>query len=187
MKLRRSQLAASLLALSLLVHELAYAFAGGGVAGAHGYLEVAVPCAAALAASLGFATLVAPALGSGRGEARPFAPLALAGAVVGTFAFQEIAESLLLGGGPAGLAASIAVAWAVPPLALLGGALLSGLIVALERTGRRLAIPPRRRLRFSRVPALHPVPATPFTRVQALGNLAFGFARRPPPARVEHA
>ena len=116
MIVRTLRLAAVLLPASLLLHELAYLLAGGGLLGAHGYLEVAIPLAAALAASLALAACVLPALGvEGEAPAR-HAPFALAAALIGVFVFQELAEALLLGGGAEGLAASAAVAWAAPPL-----------------------------------------------------------------------
>lgn len=182
MTLRTLRLAAILLPASLVLHELAYALAGGGFVGAHGYLELLVPISVALAASIAFATLVAPSLGAPGGKPSPFAPFALAGALIGIFVVQELAEAALLGGGVEGLAASAAVSWLAPPIALLLGALASGLIVALERTGQLLATPPRRdRTGIPRTPTAPLAPADPEIGAAACTGLSFGFARRPPP------
>ena len=136
MIVRTLRLAAVLLPASLLLHELAYLLAGGGLLGAHGYLEVAIPLAAALAASLALAACVLPALGlEGEAPAR-HAPFALAAALIGVFVFQELAEAVLLGGGAEGFAASAAVAWVAPPFALVLGALAAALVSWLERAGR---------------------------------------------------
>jgi len=180
--LRRLRLAAILLPASLLLHELAYVLGGGGLLGAHGYLELLVPISVALVASAGFASLVAPALGAPGARPQPHAPFALAGALMGIFAIQEIAEAILLGGGAQGISASVAVSWLAPPLALLLGALASGLVVSLEHVGQRLATRPvRRHPRVLRSPRAGPVPAVPDLLLPAGAGLSFGFARRPPP------
>jgi hypothetical protein len=179
--LRAIRLAAILLPAALLLHELAYLAGGGGLVGAHGYLEVLVPVGAALAVALAAAALVLPSLGSTPGAPQLHAPFVLALALVGIFAAQEAAEATLLGGGLDGLAASAAVAWLAPPLALLLGTLTSALVAWLERTGELLATPPAQRPRASR--AVPPAdPRQPQVATLACAGLAFGFARRPPPA-----
>ena len=181
--LRVLRLGAVLLPASLLLHELAYSIAGGGLIGAHHYLEVLIPLSFALAASLAFAAIVLPALGAPGEEPEPYAPFALAGALLGIFAAQEIAEATLLGGGLQGLAASASVAWLAPPLALALGALAAAFSVLFDRAGKRLARrsslhrPPR-----ARVNRACRVPVAPSFEVAACASLAFGFARRPPPA-----
>lgn len=182
--MRALRIVAILLPAALLLHELAYAVAGGGLIGAHHYLEILVPLAAAAAASMAFASLLIAALGEPGSEPQPFAPFAFAGALLGIFAAQELAEATLLGGGAAGLAASISVAWLAPPLALLLGALAGALIVALDRAGRLLARPLADRPREPWVVPLQLVPVGPSLHPLACRGLAFGFARRPPPPRA---
>ncbi len=176
------RLGAVLLPASLLLHELAYSIAGGGLIGAHHYLEVVVPVSVALAASLALAAIVLPALGRPGCEPQPYAPFALAGALLAIFAIQELGEATIMGGGTEGLLASIRVSWLAPPLALALGALAAAVAVLFDRAGTRLAArrarrrPPRHRRRPV-APPLDPRLAHP-----ASAGLAFGFARRPPPA-----
>lgn len=177
------RLAAVLMPAALLLHEAAYGLRGGSLLGAHGYLEVALPLVAALGCSLALAALVLPSLGTADGRPSPRAPFLLAAALLGIFAGQELVEAMLLGGGTAGLAASASVAWLAPPLALLLGALASGLIASLERTGELLATPPVPGATLGRGAfAAWRLPTGPSLRVVACACLAFGFARRPPPA-----
>jgi hypothetical protein len=182
---RTLRLGAVLLPAALLLHEIAYSIAGGGMIGAHHYLEVVVPLAFALAASLACAALVMPALGRpGRGP-QPYAPFALAGALLAIFVCQELAEATVLGGGMRGLAASLAVSWLAPPLALVLGAIAAGIAVVFDRAGNRIAArfaARRRRLRPAR--ARRVPPRDPRLEHRPSTCLAFGFARRPPPLRV---
>ena len=184
MRLRTARLAAVLLPASIVLHEGAYALVGGGLLGAHGYLELAVPLAFALAASLALAALLLPAIGV-RGEgAERWAPLAIAAALAGIFCVQELAEALLFGGGWTGFAASAAVAWLVPPLALLLGALSSATVLSLAVAGELIAsLAARSASRRVQVEAVWRPSPLPFVPVAACAGLAFGFARRPPPAR----
>ena len=182
MSLRTIRLAAVLMPAALLLHEAAYGLSGGSLLGAHHYLELLLPVAVALAVSLAAAALVLPALGAPGGAPTRHAPFVLAGALLGIFAAQELVEATLLGGGMEGLAASASVAWLAPPLALLLGALGSGLVAALERTGALLADPVAWRSPRLRPGALAPPhPAAPWVPAAACAGLAFGFARRPPP------
>ena len=183
MSLRTVRLAAVLLPAALILHEVAYGLRGGWLLGAHHYLELVLPLASAAAGSLALAALVLPALGAPGDAPARRAPFVLAGALLGVFVCQELIEALLLGGGMEGLAASASVAWLAPPLALLLGALGTGQIVSLERTGALLAEPLRRWTPPPR-PALAAIarPPTPWVPVAACAGLAFGFARRPPPA-----
>lgn len=187
MSLRSIRLAAILLPSSLVLHEGAYALAGGGLlGGSHGYLELAVPLISALAASLALAGVLLPALGARAERAERLAPFALAAALVAIFCVQELAEAALFGGGWSGFAASVAVAWWVPPLALLLGALASGLVVSLERVGDLLVVAVSRR-RGRRVPSAVDTCSLgpqPYLLARACSGLAFGFSRRPPPARA---
>lgn len=184
MTLRRFRLFAILLPASLVLHELAYAIVGGGLLGSHGYLELLLPLSATVAGSAAFASLVAPALGvPGDDGHQPYAPLALAASLLGVFVVQELAEALLLGGGVQGLIGSAAAAWLAPPLALVLGGLVAGLIVALERTGQLLSIPPElRRDALRRMAVAVAGHQGPDLALPVGGGLSFGFARRPPPA-----
>lgn len=183
MSLRTIRLAAVLIPAALLLHEAAYALAGGSLLGAHGYLEALLPVAIAMAAALAAAALVLPALGAPGGRPSAHAPFVLAAALLGVFVVQELAEGFLLGGGVEGLAASASVAWLAPPLALLLGALASGLLASLERAGETLAQPPNRRCPGRRLAfAGTASPTAPWVPAAACAGLAFGFARRPPPA-----
>lgn len=183
MSLRSLRAAAALLPAALALHEGAYALGGGeAAAGAHGYLERGAPLIAALAASLLLAALLGPLLGArpGGGPDRR-APLALAGALLAIFLTQEAFEVIVLGGGPAALTAALAIVWIALPFALLFGSLAAQAIVWLERAGIALASlasgpPPLRRAAPPQAP-----PASP-ARSFAPSPLAFGLARRPPPA-----
>lgn len=184
MSVRSARLAALLLVAALILHEAVYAFGGGGlIAGTHAYLELLLPLAAALGGALALGSLLLPLLGRQSEEVSVFAPFAIALALGGIFVVQELVEALLLGGGSSGFAASLAVGWLVPPLALALGLLLTGLLGMLDRIGAEIAVrvrAPRRRRAgpaCAAVPLLCPIP------VAACSSLAFGFTRRPPPAR----
>lgn len=181
---RTLRLGAVLLPASLLLHELAYSIAGGGLIAAHHYLEVVIPLSVALAASLAAAAVVLPALGEPGREPQPYAPFALAGALLAIFVVQELVEATILGGGSAGLLASIQVAWLAPPLALALGAVAAGIAVLFDRAGEKLArrfAQPQRQRRRRRPTA---APRDPVVEHLASAGLAFGFARRPPPLPV---
>ncbi len=90
---RTLRLGAVLLPAAIVLHEVAYSLAGGGLVGAHGYFEVLIPLSAALAASLACAAIVMPALGAPGREPEPYAPFALAGALLAIFFIQELAEA----------------------------------------------------------------------------------------------
>lgn len=182
--IRTLRLGAVLLPASLLLHELAYSIAGGGLIGAHHYLEVVVPLAVALAASLACAAIVLPALGRPGCEPQPYAPFALAGALLAIFSIQELAEATIMGGGIDGLIASIKVSWLAPPLALALGALAAALAVLFDRAGARLAARRERRRQPRRRWRPAPPPLDPRLAHPASAGLAFGFARRPPPRPV---
>jgi hypothetical protein len=182
--LRVIRLAAILLPAALLLHELAYLVAGGGLVGAHHYLELVVPISGALAASLALAALLLPALTDRDGEPQQHAPFTLALALLGIFTAQELAEAAFLGGGMRGLAASASVAWLAPPLALLLGTLASALISWLERTGTAIACRRRRGRHADADAAAPPLPDSPSLGTPACTGLSFGFSRRPPPATL---
>lgn len=183
MSVRSLRAGAVLLPAALLLHELAYLSVDGGLIGAHHYLEALVPLTAALAASMALGAVVMPALGARGSAAHPAPPFALAAALLGIFAVQELAEATLLGGGLRGLEASLQVAWLAPPLALALGAICSAVIAALERAGKHLAVCSTRRLPPAPRTRRAPRPcAGPSLDAKACEGLSFGFARRPPPA-----
>lgn len=182
MSLRTLRVAAILMPGALLLHQLAYALAGGALVGPHHYLDVLAPLAVGAAVSLALGSLLPPALGRGDGAPQPFVPLALAGGLLAIFAAQEAIEATLLGGGAPGLTASLSVAWLAPPLALLLGALGGALLIALDRAGRILADAEPPRAPGPGRPALVAVPGSLTLASLACSGLGFGFARRPPPA-----
>lgn len=182
---RTLRLGGVLLPASLLLHELAYSIAGGGLIASHHYLEVLIPLSVAIASSLACAAVVLPALGGPGREPQPYAPFALAGALLAIFAVQELAEATVMGGGSAGLMASIQVSWLAPPLALALGAAAAGVAVLFDRAGAHLAARMARRAQPRRPRRrLAPQPRDPRLAHRPSAGLAFGFARRPPPLQV---
>lgn len=180
--IRTLRLGAVLLPASLVLHELAYSIAGGGLIGAHHYLEVVVPVSVALAASLACAAVILPALGGPGREPQPYAPFVICAALLTIFVVQELFEATVMGGGTEGLLASIQVSWLAPPLALALGALGAALAVAFDRAGAHLAARITRRTRPQRpLRRLAPSPRDPRLIHRPGAGLAFGFARRPPP------
>lgn len=186
MSLHRIRLAAVMLPSSLLLHQGAYALSPPSDGGGHGYLELAIPLLVALAASLALAALLGPTLlpraaAGERASARP-GPLAFSAALLAIFAGQELVEALLLGGGPAALATALAGASLLLPLVLLLGLVCAAAVELLGWAGIRLAEliaphgPRHSRERRGRRPRLGRDAAGP------LSPLAFGLARRPPPA-----
>ena len=192
----RTARATSLLSLAALaVHELRYLVAYGDRADealasqGHAYLS---DLGGALI-TLMFATLLATLLAGALAPAarRPDQPAAgafrrtavlYALALLGIFCAQELTEGAVAAGHPAGLAAVLAHGgWVALPLALAAGAVCSLACLALQGIERTLARRAPRRRAPRRPPALaepHPAPARlPLASL----NLAFGFARRPPP------
>jgi hypothetical protein len=186
--------ATGVLALGVLaLHELAYLLAGSQPAGAHAshaYLTEALPVvvmlatallAVSLLAPLGGATLEQGSLGAGSRT------LLYAGLLLGAFGVQELAEAALdpVPGHALGALAAGATLAAVPVALALGVA--AALVTrGLEDVEELLAVaqlgtaPRSRRMRpeSSRPGGFEP------RRVAAGASLAFGFARRPPPAAL---
>ena len=184
---------AALIALAALgVHQLRYLIAYGGGAHeqlarqGHDYLFGALPilagfAIAALAAGLLRAALIStpsPALLSTRARAALYAA-----AIVAVFVVQETTEGFLFSGHASGVAAVFAGGgWLALPLAFVFGplcALLDGGLALIERRvalraeSPRLPRSPLRPACRSRSRIEIPLARTP---------LAFGLARRPPPA-----
>jgi hypothetical protein len=192
----RTARAASLLSLAALaVHELRYLLAYGDRAGealasqGHAYLSDLGGALITLVLATLLATLLAGALAPA--DRRPNEPTGgaflrtaalYALALLAIFCAQELTEGAVAAGHPAGLAAVLAHGgWVALPLALAAGAVCSLASVALQGVEQTLArTPPRRRARRGS-PALAQPHAAPARRPFASLNLAFGFARRPPP------
>jgi hypothetical protein len=186
--LPRIRLAAVLLPAALLLHQGAYALSRPAEAGGHGYLELAIPLLVALAASPTLAALLGPILlpraaAGGRASGR-LGPLAFSAALLAIFAVQELVEALLLGGGPAALGAALAGASLLLPLALLLGLVCAAAVELLGWAGMRLAqlVVSRQRRRSRERRGRRP--ATGRTAAVPISPLAFGLARRPPPAHA---
>lgn len=184
---------ALLLLGALLLHWLRYLFAYGGSAGAelhrqgHGYLVDLLPSLIALALAMtGAAALIR--------IVRPFAaersvrPLVMASAyavaLFATFSVQELSEGFLAHGHASGLDALLADGgWVSAPLSLALGALIVLCDRLLERGEVVLAV------RLSHMPCVArrrssstAPPVSPSIAPRASRPLAFGLARRPPPA-----
>jgi hypothetical protein len=192
----RTARAASLLSLgALAVHELRYLLAYGDQAGealasqGHAYLSdlggalIALALAALLAALLGTALTPPPrrrGQPAGNEFSRTAAIYAVALGVI--FCAQELTEGAVATGHPAGLAAILAHGgWIALPLACALGALSSLASLALRGVERAIAQAKPRRPPLGRPPALVEPRSAPDRLPLALLNLAFGFARRPPP------
>lgn len=183
MSLRTIRLAAVLMPAALAMHEVAYALANRSFATTHGYLETLLPLAASVGASIAIASLLPSLLTRRRQSPALIAPLAVAGGLVAIYLAQELVEAFVLGGGVSALLISAAVAWLVPPLALLLGALIAGFMLSLERVDELTSRwrPPSSRRPRRRPAAATGSPPAARSRPLACAGLRFGLARRPPP------
>jgi hypothetical protein len=192
----RTARAASLLSLAaLVVHELRYLLAYGDRAEealasqGHAYLSDLGGALVTLTLATLLATLLAGALApaarrpdqpAGRAFRRTAVLYALA--LVAIFCAQELTEGAVAAGHPAGLAAVLAHGgWMALPLAWAAGALCSLACLALQGVERTLARGAPRRRAPRRPPASAEPHIAPARVPLASLNLAFGFARRPPP------
>jgi hypothetical protein len=177
---------AAVIALAALcLHQLVYLLSFGEHSGAalegggHGYLGIAAPVLVALAvsgiaASLVAATRRAPGRPAGHGW------LEWAGLLLVIFGVQEAGESLVRTGSLGQLAALAETSGFAAVAAALGIGRLVGLALSgLGALDATLAGPARSR---RRAPAAlrPPIAHSPLHRPRL--TLAFGFARRPPPA-----
>ncbi|MEX0993274.1 MAG: hypothetical protein WDZ37_04680 [Solirubrobacterales bacterium] len=184
-----------LLALAALgLHQLRYIAGYGSESGSalahqgHDYLAAAMPKLAGAAVLFVGASLAASALrhNATRRVHRPRSEwLRYSFALLAIFVAQELVESWLSPGHPDGLAAVLgARGWLTPLLALLFGAAVAISMRVLDSAD--VAVTARRhrlhRRRASRPPVC---PAMPDIISPARSTLAFGFARRPPPAILQ--
>lgn len=185
---------AALLALGgLAVHQLRYLVAFGSASGealhreGHDYLSQAAPILLALAAAAMVARLLVGAVAARRMSAAPrphlIRGLSYAIALGCLFSVQELAEGALAAGHPAGLAGLLGGGgWIALPLALAFG-LGAGLVEhLLERAEGAIAVALAAARRPDPAPEPRPPSVDPRCTPLAAMALAFGFARRPPPA-----
>jgi membrane protease YdiL (CAAX protease family) len=185
---------AALLAVgALALHQLRYLLAYGGEAGTalesqgHSYLDTAAPLLVAVAVALLVVSVLIPAFVRlapvlARDVCATERAAGYAAALLAVYFAQELAEGVLAGGHPAGLAGVLGFGgWLALPLAMALGALASVVRGWLYRAERSLATALGRR-RLPRPQRRAPAPPRPSAR-PALSSLAlrFGFARRPPP------
>jgi hypothetical protein len=182
-----------LLVGALVLHELRYALGYGSDAQealarhGHAYLEQLIPALVALSVALVGGTLLAPRSGRGAAAGRGLLGRAAlyAGLLLAVFCAQELAEAWLAGGHPGGVDALVAHGgWTAIPLALALGAIAAMATRGLERVEVRLAAAYSRRLRHRPRIELRSFAAGAETPPLAALPLAFGLARRPPPAAL---
>ncbi|MGH2954035.1 MAG: hypothetical protein ACRDK9_08450 [Solirubrobacterales bacterium] len=183
--------AALLLIGALALHELRYLVAFGAEAPSilaqhgHGYLEWLAPLVVAAAAAAIVASLLAPALlrrlPDGGGACTEARAAGYAVGLLAVFFAQELAEGALLSGHPAGLEGVLAGGgWLALPLAIAFGALAACVAGWLDRA--ELAVARLTVARRTRPPKRIGRPVAQPRPLHACLDLAFGFARRPPPA-----
>lgn len=189
---RPSARATGTLALgALALHELRYLLGSGAGLDAHAshaYMAQAVPVVVALGTALLAAALLAPLGGSphraGRRSVTQRAVL-YAGLLLVVFAAQELTEAWISGAGLDAIASlAVSSGWIAVPLALALGGVAAAATRTLEVVERRLEMAngstPRTRRRREASPKL----AGTSVRPLATDVLAFGLARRPPPAAL---
>ena len=172
------------------LHQFRYLAAHGSQSGeqlaahGHGYLAGALPYLAALLVAALAATVLRGRSWRGHTARASFARRApaYAAAILLVYASQELLEGILAVGHPAGLDALVADAgWLALPLAALLGTGAALLVVALEGLESMLAAHsarpglPQAPRGHGRPSVRRPLPPRP-------SPMAFGLARRPPPA-----
>ena len=184
--------ATALLALgALALHQLRYGLAFGAGAGSalhregHTYLVDLAPVLAALATAMAAGATLARGMGARARVAAstPRRALAYAASLIVVFSAQELVEGALAPGHPAGLAGVFGEGgWIALPLALALGAVAALVARLLDRAEECLGAAPRVRIR-RRWPTTASLPGSlPDVPVLATRALAFGLARRGPPA-----
>lgn len=182
------RLAAILAVGAFALHQLRYLIALGGssaeLAHGHRYMADLLPPLAVLVLAASLATLIRGTEGASPERAPLRRRIAVfAGALLAIYVGQESLEGLLASGHPTGPAAVLAGGgWIAVPLALAIGTLAALMARLLEGVERTIAAVHARRPRRAHPPAIHgrALPARGFRL--SLTPLAFGLARRPPPA-----
>lgn len=189
---RPSARATGTLALgALALHELRYLLGSGAGLDAHAshaYMAQAVPVVVALGTALLAAALLAPLGGSPHRAGRRSVPqraVLYAGLLLVVFAAQELTEAWISGAGLDAIASLVVSSgWIAVPLALALGGVAAAATRTLEVVELRLEMAngstPRTRRRREGSPKL----AGTSVRPLATDVLAFGLARRPPPAAL---
>jgi hypothetical protein len=178
---------ASILAVGAFgLHQLRYLIAAGGSSAAEGhrYMSDLLPPIAVLV----LAAVLATVIRGTEGASSTRAPLVrrvmvFTGALLAIYVGQELLEGLMMGGHPGGRSAVLAHSgWIALPIAVAIGALSALLARALEGVEHVIAVIHAQRPVRSRPPAVRgrALPARGITWLSA--PLAFGLARRPPPA-----
>ena len=182
----RVRLASVLAVGAFALHQLRYliAFGSSSATEGHRYIsDLTAPLAVLVLAGL-LATLIRGTEGAAPERTPLVHRIAVfAGALLAIFAGQELLEGVLATGQPVGPAVVLAGGgWIALPLAAAIGALAALLVRALEGVERAIAVVHARSPRRSRPPAVRG------RALRARGPslfsepLAFGLARRPPPA-----
>jgi hypothetical protein len=173
------------------LHQFRYLAAHGSGTGdalaahGHSYMAGALPYLAALLVAALAATILRAKLGaSARRPSFIRRALAYGGAILLVYCCQELLEGFLASGHPVGLDALLADSgWLALPLAVLFGSGAALLVMALEGLETVLSRP-RARRRRPHAPRGRGRPATGLPAFHRPSPLAFGIARRPPPAAV---
>jgi hypothetical protein len=184
------RLAALLAVGAAALHQLRYLVVFGSSSSGelaregHGYLVDLLPALAVLVFSAALATVVRGTEGAASARSPLTRRIAVfAGALLTIYTGQELLEGILAAGHPAGPGALLAGGgWVALPLALAIGALAALLARALEGFERAIAVVHAAARRRSRAPAVRGRALPARLARLAAAPLAFGLARRPPPA-----
>lgn len=180
------RIAAILVPAAILLHESCSLMPGAPLARPDGPLPVLLPLLATVAAALLSAGLLSPLLrGSGRNVPSRMLPLVVAGSLLTIFLAQEGSEVLLRTRGLGTLGAALTGLAVLVPLALALGSLVALALMSICRVARAIILGsrlmPARRVAQGCVSDLH----EDGTLSVCLRPLAFGLARRPPPASLQ--
>ena len=179
---------AAILALgAFALHQLRYLLAFDGSAAAapgHGYMTDLLAPMAVLVLAAALTTVFRGTEGASPAGA-PLArrTLVFATVLLGVHFGQESVDAIVTVGNPAGVVAAIAAgAWIALPLGLIIGALAAVVARALEAFERAIAVAHMEHRVRSRPPAVRGRALPARGPRLASSPLAFGLARRPPPA-----
>lgn len=176
---------------ALTLHQLRYLLADGSSAGAalrddgHAYLSTALIPILVFAAALVAGSLLRALIASPERDARSLGRYTLAFVVglLATFVVQETAEGVFASSHASGMTAAFAAGgWVAFPLAAALAVPLAVIGILLDRFENRLAEVFATRRELPRAPQRGSRTGRAFgSRPLEICNLAFGFARRPPP------